>query len=320
MGRPRQLGFSPFPVMARRVASLSLATTSLLLIHCSEYSPPPLSPPLGYGPFTELTAGDSFTCGSVEDGSVQCWGAAVPGYRWEDGVPKYREAAVYESDGFVHIDAGFALLCGIDYDSRPVCWGNSSLGAPSASSLLQLDVGSNLGCGLLPDSTLHCWTPSDDDFLEHFEDLFSHLAVGSGRYGCGLTTEGLVTCWSTPGYWEFEEPPPTGIFHDVAVGSHHACVLDAEGTAICWPLALSTADPPENHSFSKIAAYKHRTCGLDHHGEITCWNDGFYGGECEDAAPDGSYVDVVVGECHVCGLESDGTVRCFGSWPQHNAI
>ena len=63
------------------------------------------------GPFTEVSAGDSHTCGVKADGTIACWGRNDRG-----------QAPPSRADGpYAHVAAGLVHTCGLKQDGSVAC-------------------------------------------------------------------------------------------------------------------------------------------------------------------------------------------------------
>ena len=62
-------------------------------------------------------------------------------------------------------------------------------------------------------------------------------------------------------------------------------------------------------SFSAVAAGWGHNCGLDTNGTIACWGWNEYG---QTDTPTGTYTTITAGGTHNCGLRTNGTVTCWG--------
>ena len=109
---------------------------------------------------------------------------------------------------------------------------------------------------------------------------------------------------------DFAPPPDDAQFTQITAGKHHACGLQADGTALCWGRNISGSleQPGGNPSFTRISAGLNFTCGLRIDGAIVCWGRNGVG---QATPPDGRFSDVAVGRDHACALK-DGALTCWG--------
>ncbi|XP_040385047.1 serine/threonine-protein kinase-like protein CCR4 [Oryza brachyantha] len=137
-------------------------------------------------------------------------------------------------------------------------------------------------------------------------------ALSSGGYRvCGVLTGGELHCWR----WRGLKIPDGLRFVSVAVGDWFVCGILAGGTKSirCFgndTEAVTTA--PRGGSFDVVAAHGRRACALSMSGGLFCWGNGApLTGGGEDAATTG-YAALALGTDGVCGLRTNGTIRCFG--------
>ncbi len=153
-------------------------------------------------------------------------------------------------------------------------------------------------CALREDGTAACWGDDNRGQLEVPAEAFRAISIGP-RTACGVLVDGSLTCWGDP-----IEGVPDGSF----VSSLHACALDGQGQAVCWGEPSRTEAPEV--SFAQISTgWSAFTCGLDFDGGLHCWGDT---GTDIAATPDGTFVQVDVGQRHACALDDGGVVSCWG--------
>jgi hypothetical protein len=217
-------------------------------------------------------------CGLAEDHTDRCWASnqSIVDVYFPDGLDRLLPGH-YET-----ISAGGASLCGIDSSSGALdCWADPredwiSEGGPERPR--QIEAGSNLAaCALDEDGTLACWGhPDDGGWRTAPEGRFETLASGGGNY-CALTGAGLATCWGI--MWRaFDGLPTDRPFQDIAIANQGVCTLDGEGHAECWGLIV------DNNGVPPVPP-----------------------------DPDEVFIELAIGEYHVCGRHPDDSVSCWGS-------
>jgi alpha-tubulin suppressor-like RCC1 family protein len=172
------------------------------------------------------------------------------------------------------------------------------------------------------------------------------VVVGLGHL-CVLDATGLASSWGndavgqlgTGGVTSSEGPVPVDTevrFQRLAAGAMHTCGLDLGGAAWCWgfnqggQLGDGTSENRDRpvpvlggRTFVDIAAGTYVTCGLDAEGALWCWGANSSGQLGTGALDAGSptpvpvrsevpFVRLAAGEAHVCAVDADGHVWCWG--------
>ena len=128
-----------------------------------------------------------------------------------------------------------------------------------------------------------------------------------------------------------------GYVLSVCAGEAHSCALTRTGELHCWgknlhgelglgdfmPRSTPTAVP--GTVFSRIACGGANTCGIRSDGALFCWGDNFEGKIGQDDAftsediprptrvlESVDFRDVSVGQGHVCAVDRDGALYCWG--------
>ncbi len=239
--------------------------------------------------------------------------------------------------------------CALDADGKVRCWGDAALalGAPEGS-FVTLAAGRFTTCGLRADQSVACWGPPGGAGTEAPEtDLVSITAGDEGA--CGLGADMVAVCWQYPGGSSVEGAPSERL-RTLETWGETTCALRPDGTPVCWGFDPTQGDFPSNERFRAIAVGWLKLCGSSDDGVMRCWGEGprepfgdepmthiaghSGGGVCGltragaharcfgfdervemPARVDGPFEDVVVGQYYACGLESDGSLRCWGSAP-----
>ncbi|XP_062183240.1 serine/threonine-protein kinase-like protein CCR4 [Phragmites australis] len=136
-------------------------------------------------------------------------------------------------------------------------------------------------------------------------------ALSSSEYRvCGVLAAGELHCWRWRGL-----AIPAGLrFVAVAVGDGFVCGIVEGPPASIRCFGNGTADEavagaPRGGSYDVVAACGRRACALSTEGGLACWGRGT---PALGADADTGYAALALGEGGVCGLRTNGTIRCFG--------
>ena len=133
------------------------------------------------------------------------------------------------------------------------------------------------------------------------------------EYLCGLSSAGEVFCWGQD-YQVDNLEAPEGVFVDLAVGTSHACVKDANNLMTCWGWDLygQTGAFEEvggllETPVQSMAAGGHQTCAIDMNDQIQCmggYNAHNWGWS------EGPFTMVQSSTYHACGITSNLQIEC----------
>jgi alpha-tubulin suppressor-like RCC1 family protein len=287
----------------------------------------------------ELSAGNSFTCALITDGSVRCWGSGSDGQLGPNTpVTNYATQGVQvplpDGVGALQIAAGSNHACALVTGGKIYCWGDG------ASQQLGFSAGTN-------DSN----TPVLVDKTDSGE-MIATTVVAGGERTCAIEADKTVWCWGEsihfelgPDGWEPNYPatqiktqslePALANVVEVAVGDHHVCARQAAGAVYCWGDNSSfqlgagqveiggisasprlVVDASETAiTATAISAGATSSCAIVAQGKVMCWG-GDSEGELGDSAfhTDGkSYAAVFVTDDGPDTLLSGATALASGS-------
>lgn len=315
----------------------------------------------------------SHACGVAADGTGYCWGTNGAG-QLGDGSTSDRLMPVRVAGGqrFRQIVAASGFSCGLTLSARIFCWGDNTWGtlgtgstsAPQKTPLsvapaLQfrsLVAAGHVTCGSAMAGKVYCWgfdaTGQLEPVLPHivpvrenaYASAYPTLVPGTGGYSCGLTTDGVASCWgANPGLAAGDRPlqvnlPPAPVpgapfLRELAASNQVTCGTTAAAALYCWGTGPGVGLPDTterlqpvatvgNLEFQDVGAGSGYSCGLTVQGASYCWGlgtDGQLGrGNTTPAAvpvPVGgghSFTSLKTGAFSSCGLDQSAVVWCWG--------
>lgn len=245
------------------------------------------------GAVRQVSVGDRHTCAVTETdgGSLYCWGDGEYG-QLGNGLFSDRNAPVRvaSATAFARVAAGGRHTCALTTAGGIQCWGANELGqlgrggwsegnaepAPVRSDVKFKDVSaySGLTCGLSTTSMAHCWgnnrayiagqSTSDRCRADAHECVATPTPVQGGKEyvaiaasgfgGCGLASNGDVSCWGLNAQSSLGVP-------DASLGSCYVI-----GARPCTPTPVIGPT-----SFTTLSGSGWHYCGIQANGGAYCW-------------------------------------------------
>jgi alpha-tubulin suppressor-like RCC1 family protein len=164
--------------------------------------------------FTQLTAGQSHTCGIATNAQAYCWGINDQGQlgdRTKTG--RLTPVAVFGGLSFRNLSAGQRHTCGVTTSSRGYCWGNNQQGQVGDGSdylrrlrptpvtgglqFKSASAGANQTCALTTGDRAYCWGALAEPWATPTEVSGSHrfAQLDMGGHACAVTFAGEAYCW-----------------------------------------------------------------------------------------------------------------------------
>lgn len=272
--------------------------------------------------FTDISAGESHTCGVATDGRGYCWGAnGVGALGTGEGLAATHDGPVEVAGDlrFTRISAGAGFSCGVTTTGDAYCWGDNQSG--------NLGVGDN--------------EPRTTPTLVTGGLSFSFIATSKGGtpsnwFACGLTTAGAAYCWGANDGGELgtgsvsllsAEPvhaAPALTFESLSLGDGIACGVSTAHDAYCWGTTPTVTIVPGERKWLSIRLGDASVCGVTDAGDGFCWGTNPFGMLGNGLSASVSYAEptpivggltlqvAAPGRSHSCGLAADGSAYCWG--------
>lgn len=226
--------------------------------------------------WAEVAASGINTCGRTTGGALYCFGDNRYG-QVGDGtfVQRSSPASVAGGGTWAQVALGFRETCATSASGQGSCWGQNSDGSIGAGTGGEADAP-----------------------IEVASSGFTQLATGA-RHQCGIKTDASLWCWGANGDGQlgigvdggFRDAPTRvaggGTWSSVTAGDHSTCGIQTDGALLCW--------------------------GVSFHGELGLGDEG---SAVHDAptpvASGGTWSRVSTRLWHTCGVQTDGTLWCWG--------
>jgi alpha-tubulin suppressor-like RCC1 family protein len=298
------------------------------------------------GPWISISSGLSHTC--AVDASHDLWCVGSDGFsQLGDGGTSSRTPVVV-TGAWAQVTVRGFNTCMIDLAGKATCAGAFPVGdntiAPrSVPTSITTDTWTAVapsGCGASTTS-LSCWGLNDAGEVGDGSttprlapvpiESTTFTAVDVSAHACALDSNKHAWCWGTNTYGELglgdtathitPTEVSTATWDQISVGGYHTCAL-AGTTVHCWglgsygqlglgettPLTTPTA---LQGSFLSVSAGAYFTCAITVNHLLNCWGLGYSSmpGQIGTA----TWNQVAAGSTHACGIQTDGTLWCFGS-------
>jgi alpha-tubulin suppressor-like RCC1 family protein len=325
-------------------ASVLALAILVTILGCREDTESPMGP--GPGPalattaaqvlsFSQVSAGEDYTCGVTTDNRAYCWGHNTQG-ELGDGTTTGRLTPVAVAGGlrFRQISAGYFTTCGVTTDYRAYCWGANDLGevgdgtttprltpVPVAGGrqFRQVETNFEHSCGVsYPDNRAYCWGDNGDGALGNG----TNTGPENGNYGPYSSKPVAVV--------------GTLVFRQVSAGYYHTCGVTTDNRAFCWGLnkygqigdsstafrRLKPSRVAPTRQFRQVDAGADFTCAVATDYRAFCWGNGRSGqvgnGKAylsfwpKAVAGGLSFRRVTAGGAHTCGETTLSRAYCWG--------
>lgn len=283
------------------------------------------------GRYTDLSAGEAFTCGVTDTGGVSCWGRGAEhqlgtGVARSERVPTRADIA-----GVRSISAGRAHACVTRAVGDVYCWGDNSRG--------QLGVG-------------HTSVVAGPVQVSSIGKLRNVEVASGGAHTCAATIAGALYCWGDNAAGQLGDgtltSAPAPVRSQISslnrqttltAGYRHACAITHTGETRCWGSNsfAQTAAPSTFGTWVTQATTasvlgtlrdvdggRYHSCGIDGYGRAVCWGSNEFGQLGNNASgPTAStaatrvtnlaaVVSIAAGNTFSCAVDVEGSVFCWG--------
>lgn len=279
----------------------------------------------------DVTTGYDFTCavkasGSAAFGEAWCFGRNSYGQLGNPEIPDKSMGKLAGDQLYREISAGYFHACGLTSNDEVTCWGNSQYGQTANGYQAEV-LQPNEPAPFAP------WS-----------------AVYAGVYTVyGVTQSNAVYGWGYNQYGNLgvgtksTSSPPVALpsaFTVIDGHQYHACGIKGDGSLWCWGnnaygrLGLSTSISealiPQLVKSGNPLAWKvvttgyYHSCGLRTDGSLWCWgrdSQGVFGNGSTTTTTHPSPIPISSGvswsalqtnRYHSCGIQSDGSLWCWG--------
>lgn len=300
--------------------------------------------------YTNVAAGESFTCALVSNGKVSCWGANWYGMLGNNSYDDSYVPVSVDSSGVLAgktasaVVAGTYHACALTTEGRAYCWGDNSYGqlgdnstngssvpvavdmsgALAGKSILSISAGYYHTCFVASDSQAYCWGSNSIGQLGDSSNNSSYVPIAVDTTGV-LAGKMVIT---------------------VVAGLYHTCAATTDGNAYCWgnngngqlgnnstvnvtaPVAVDMTGVLSGKSVRSLAPGHYHTCAITTDGRGYCWGNNNMG-QLGNGANTQSLIPVAVSMTgalsgktlrsltvryrETCGIATDNQSYCWGS-------
>lgn len=275
-----------------------------------------------------VSSGLVHACAIAGDGGLACWGVNDSGQLGDNKLSKTGAKATLAGNTWSSVGAGYYHSCGSKTDNSLWCWGQNFSGQLGDGTTVDHPVPNAVGNGA--DAGIRGWKTISVGYLHNCAiDLDSTLYCwggnGQGQLGLGTLTFAMQPS-SLAGSWTV-----------ISAGFQHTCGIRAAGSLWCWGdngssqlgggAANKEAKPVQvgdATDWLTVSAGQSHTCGIKTDGSLWCWGDNGKGqlglGDASSNRPSptqvtepaGNWYKIAAGSGYTCGIQSAGSLWCWG--------
>jgi alpha-tubulin suppressor-like RCC1 family protein len=281
------------------------------------------------GGWDQLSAGYGTTCARASDGTLSCWGDNTVGELATNRAVPSNVPALASVPAPTAIATGAIHACEVTSAGEVWCWGYPSYEETGDPNAVRMTPGVVAGvtASVISARDHTCTIPTSGGGLWCWgNNFYAQLGIGS-------TTQTYLPNHVLTGQ-TFIAVAAGGEFY--RAGRGHTCAINAATTLACWgdnyfgqigngTTSTTPVTSPAllGSGWSAVALGGHHSCAITSAGKLACWGQD-NAGQLGDGAPSntpvttpsalasGAWAKVALGEVHTCGIQTDGTLWCWG--------
>lgn len=140
---------------------------------------------------------------------------------------------------------------------------------------------------------------------------------------CGITSNQDVKCWGQNDFHQLESPAGLRGAKQISTLENVSCVVTEEGKLQCW------GEPTDKQEFepskipttlgkaNSVSVGPQHVCGLDTNNKVICWGENVDAAKVPKDLQPAAFV--ISGRYESCIITTTGDLRCWGKGPQGRA-
>lgn len=230
--------------------------------------------------FSSVVSGGAHNCGLTTDGKAYCWGRNTSGQLGDSSTTdRAAPTPVAGNIVFRQITAGANHTCGVSTEDEPFCWGANQKGQLGNGGRVNATIPTPVG-GRLQVTQITAGREHTCATRKHWDKQDRALCWGSNQFGQLGDMERDDSSLPVETFGVI-------LYVSISAGDMHTCGATQQGKFFCW------------------GGNERGQLG---NGSITFSRVPFFGRMNRKV----SFVQIVSGAAHSCGLTSEGQVYCWG--------
>ena len=275
-----------------------------------------------------VTAGDAHVCAALSNGTVECWGWNSSGQLGTPGNQNSGSPLLVTNLGPVsQVSAGAAHTCARTNQGLVYCWGANDRGqlgngantqnpqptrVIGAVNIAEVASGSNHNCARQSAGQVICWGDNREQQLGDGTTVTRYVrtltnvvteatALSMGQdHSCAISSNQEIVCWGNNSYGQLGTSQTNARVHtlplpvaDLSLGHNHTCMVDSSNNVKCWGAnedgqigeGTNAFDVLPNQyryvenleNVTQVAQGQNHVCALQSNGLVFCWGQNLYG-------------------------------------------